>query len=160
MERFAEGKLHLHKSDQNIDMIIQNCIENFSHLALEKKIQLHQSPCEAVTKIPCDPDRILQVLSNLLGNALKFTPENGSVVLKIKKFETEILISVSDTGPGISEGQKNRIFDRYAQLQNKDRRGLGLGLYISKMLVEAHGGKLWVSSSPGKGSTFSFTVPV
>jgi len=101
----------------------------------------------------------MQVLSNLIGNALKFTPSGGSITLNANLGETEGEVSVCDTGPGIPEGKKDYIFDRFAQLRSKDRTGLGLGLYISKMLIEAHHGRLWVESKVGEGSTFYFAIP-
>jgi len=159
MERVAQGKLQLLLKPHDIGDIIRHSIESHAHLALAKKIVLKASVIEDSEIVNCDRDRIAQVLSNLIGNALKYTPAEGSVTVEFQKTATEIKISVSDTGPGISEVQKNRIFERFAQLGNKDRQGLGLGLYISKMLIEAHKGKLWVVSLPGEGSTFYFTLP-
>jgi signal transduction histidine kinase len=107
-----------------------------------------------------DHDRILQVLSNLIGNSLKFTPNGGTIELSARKQETQVEISVTDNGPGIPEDAKEQIFERFSQLKRNDRRGLGLGLFISKWIVEAHGGHIWVTSEVGKGSTFSFTLPL
>ncbi len=109
--------------------------------------------------INCDRDRVAQILSNLIGNALKFTPEGSSITVATEESSVEIKVSISDTGPGIPEDQKNHIFERFAQIGNKNRTGLGLGLYISKTLVESHGGTIWVTSAVGKGSTFYFTLP-
>ena len=107
----------------------------------------------------CDGDRISQVLSNLLGNALKFTPQDGTISLGVLKTKEGIEISISDTGPGIPDDQMVKIFSRFTQINNKDRSGLGLGLYISKMLIEAHQGRIWVTSVPANGSTFTFILP-
>ena len=107
-----------------------------------------------------DSDRILQVLSNLIGNALKFTPNGGNVSLSARKDATEIEISVTDNGPGVPEDKRSEIFQRFSQLKMNDRRGLGLGLFISKWIVEAHNGRIRVASEVGKGSTFNFTLPV
>ncbi len=102
---------------------------------------------------------IEQVLSNLIGNAVKFTPEGGSIFVTVEETDSEIKCSVNDTGPGIPEGQISRIFERFAQLNNKSRTGLGLGLYISKTLVEFHQGKIGAISTVGAGSAFYFTLP-
>ena len=99
------------------------------------------------------------MLSNLINNALKFTPDGGSVVVNVEVSKNDIEISVCDTGPGIQDEKKEKIFERYAQLGSTDRNGLGLGLYISKMLVEAHSGRIGVESTHGEGSTFYFTLP-
>ncbi len=106
-----------------------------------------------------DEQRLSQVLSNLLTNAIKFTPEGGSVVVKVERAHDEFQISITDTGPGIPEFEIKKIFNRYTQLNNKDRRGLGLGLFISKMLIEAHKGKIWVESELKKGTTFYYSLP-
>jgi len=107
-----------------------------------------------------DHDRILQVLSNLIGNSLKFTPKGGTIDLSLRKQESQVEISITDNGPGIPEQAKAQIFDRFSQLKVNDRRGLGLGLFIAKWIVEAHRGLIWVTSEVGKGSRFSFTIPL
>lgn len=107
-----------------------------------------------------DQDRILQVLSNLIGNALKFTPSGGMIRLFTKKSSRSIEVCVADNGPGIPKEKMEEIFERFSQLRSSDRRGLGLGLFISKWIVEAHGGEIKVASEEGKGCTFSFTLPL
>jgi len=107
-----------------------------------------------------DKDRILQVLSNLIGNALKFTPKGGTIELSTKRTAKELRISVVDNGPGIPKSKLGEIFNRFSQLNSLDRRGLGLGLFISKWIVEAHKGRIQVTSREGKGSDFSFTLPI
>jgi signal transduction histidine kinase len=159
MERVTEGKLNLRLGEHSIDALLKDAVESSTHAALAKNIFLRALPSSISGGVICDHDRIAQVLSNLVGNALKFTPEGGSVTLKVEEVDSEMRVSVSDSGPGIPEDQQQNIFGRYTQLANKDRRGLGLGLYISKMLIEAHRGKLWVTSVPPGGSTFCFTLP-
>ena len=107
-----------------------------------------------------DHDRILQVLSNLIGNSLKFTPNGGTIKLLARKQGTQVEVSVTDNGSGIPEEAQVKIFERFSQLTMNDRRGLGLGLFIAKWIVEAHKGCIWVTSEVGKGSTFSFTLPL
>lgn len=160
MERIVDGKIQLQFSLNNIDNLIQETVENFAYSALAKKITLKISPSNIRQAISCDKDRIAQILSNLIGNALKFTPVGGSVTVAAHPSQTEITFSVHDSGPGIPDDQKSRIFERFAQIGNKQRGGLGLGLYISKTLVESHLGKIWVTSEPGNGSTFQFTLPL
>jgi signal transduction histidine kinase len=159
MERFAEGKLELQLGRHNVQDLVEQSVESFVHIAAENQIFLRAIPLDVGAVGICDRDRVAQVLSNLIGNALKFTPAGGSVTVRVQQTEKELHVSVSDTGPGIPIEQQRRIFDRFAQIKNKDRRGLGLGLYISKMLIEAHRGQLWVVSAPGVGSNFCFTLP-
>jgi signal transduction histidine kinase len=159
LERFAEGKLELRLVRLDLQDLVQESVEGFAHTAVGNSILLRAVPSSIPAIGLCDRDRIAQVLSNLIGNALKFTPAGGSVNVEVKQNDKEIQVSVADTGPGIAMEQQRRIFDRFAQITNKDRSGLGLGLYISKMLIEAHQGKLWVVSTPGTGSNFCFTLP-
>ena len=106
-----------------------------------------------------DHDRILQVLANLITNAIKFTPEGGRIALRVEAQEGAVRFSVQDTGTGIPADKLEAIFERFWQVTQKDRRGLGLGLYISKCIVEGHGGRIWAESTPGSGATVSFTLP-
>lgn len=106
-----------------------------------------------------DPARILQVLSNLLSNAIKFTTAGGSVVGRVEPRGHEILFCVHDTGSGIPDDKLEEVFDRFVQLTKNDRRGVGLGLYISKCIVQGHAGRIWAENTTGKGSTFCFTLP-
>jgi signal transduction histidine kinase len=92
--------------------------------------------------VHCDHDRILQVLSNLIGNALKFTPTGGTITLSARKRESEVEVSVTDNGPGIPDDAKAKLFEKFSQLKLNDRRGLGLGLFIAKWIVDAHKGRI------------------
>jgi signal transduction histidine kinase len=111
------------------------------------------------TTVNADRDRLHQVLSNLVGNALKFTPVGGTVLLEADAGPGEVRCFVRDTGPGLSAEEIERIFDPFWQAEKTARLGFGLGLKIAKCIVEAHGGQLSVESAPGKGSTFTFTLP-
>lgn len=158
MERFAEGKLTLEISSVDLNKLINHTIENLTHIAKEKGISLSADLDLNPVLINCDGDRIMQVIANLMGNALKFTPEGGTIILKLSRNVSGVEISITDSGAGIEKEQLTKIFERYSQINNKDRQGLGLGLYISKMLVEAHHGQLSVKSTVNKGSTFSFSL--
>ena len=108
--------------------------------------------------IRCDHDRVIQLFSNLVGNAVKFTPDGGTITVRAAPDGAIVLFSVVDTGPGIPRDELPHVFDRYYQAQRKNRDGIGLGLSIARGIVEAHGGRIWVESEEGKGSTFSFTL--
>src|SRR5262245_32374208 len=105
----------------------------------------------------------MQMLSNLVENAIKFTPAKGRICVSCQRTSPErkeVQVSVSDNGEGIAEEKIKAIFERFSQIHDKDRRGLGLGLYIAKMMVEEHRGRIWIESKPGEGSTFHFTIPL
>ncbi len=159
MERIENGKIQIQLAPHSLSDIITECVDRFRLVASAKNINLKAEKLYLKSPIRCDRDRVGQIISNLICNALKFTPEHGAVTVNAEEADSEIKVSIIDTGPGIPEDQKNRIFERFAQLGNKDRRGLGLGLYISKTLVESHNGKIWVTSEPGHGSAFCFTLP-
>jgi two-component system sensor histidine kinase VicK len=127
-----------------------------AHIALESHIAPDLPPARA------DRDRINQVLDNLIGNAIKFSPQGGTITLRLEDAGEMLQVSVSDTGIGIPEEQVERIFERFYQVDGSATRkfgGAGLGLAIVKRIVEAHGGRIWVKSQLGLGSTFSFTLP-
>jgi signal transduction histidine kinase len=107
-----------------------------------------------------DYDRIVQVLSNLLGNAMKFTQAGGTVTLHVERQATQLAFALRDNGPGISQSALPHVFERFWQIENDARRGLGLGLHICENIIRAHGGRIWAESEAGKGATFQFTLPV
>ena len=107
-----------------------------------------------------DPHRMLQVLFNLIQNAIKFTAEgSGAIRIRVVRAGPFDQVSVSDTGIGVTEGELTAIFERFRQLDRSDRTGLGLGLYISRWIVEAHGGRIWAERRAGGGTTFHVTLP-
>lgn len=160
LERMAQDKLILKLERVDLRAILQECVDLFAPAVSRKAFSMTLHICPEPIFADLDHDRILQVLSNLIGNSLKFTPNGGTIELSARKQETQVEISVTDNGPGIPEQAKARIFERLSQLKMNDRRGLGLGLFISKWIVDAHKGRIWVTSDVGKGSTFSFTLPL
>jgi signal transduction histidine kinase len=130
-------------------------------LIKDKPVTLVKDIDENLPPILCDQRRVQQVLLNLLSNAAKFTDE-GTITLRARRQDDQILFTVSDTGAGIPIDQQERIFEPFIQTETgiKHAGGTGLGLPISKSLIEAHGGKIWVESAPGKGSAFIFTLPI
>jgi signal transduction histidine kinase len=119
--------------------------------------------CEAPEALPAvvvDCDRIQQVVCNLVGNALKFTPAGGRITVTARVGDGEIVTSVQDDGCGMSEQDLDRVFEPYWQAQRTASLGAGLGLKIAKGIVEAHGGRIWVESAVGQGTTFHFTLPI
>ena len=154
------GQLTVHPAPLDVPQLFDDSSAMLAPLATEKGVALRfELPVEDLI-VRCDRDRAVQVLSNLIGNALKFTPRAGSVTVTARNSGTQALISVADTGPGISPVIRPHIFERFWHVDDAAHKNRGLGLYIAKGLVEAHGGAIWVDSREGGGTTFSFTLPL
>ena len=163
IERIAVGKLTLHYEEYDLSELIKEAVEDFKGDAASKEINLSAKPKDICGYVVCDRSRVMQVLSNLIGNAIKFTPAKGQICVSCARAGTEgkeVQVSVSDTGEGIAPEKIKTIFERFSQMNSQDRRGIGLGLYIAKMMVEEHPGRIWVESKTGEGSTFHFTLPL
>lgn len=160
VEEFSHTKLILKSEQIDVRALLQECIDLFAPIVSSKSFSMTLRTAPEPIFADMDHDRILQVLSNLIGNSLKFTPNGGTIELSVQKQDAQVELSVADNGPGIPEDEKDQIFERFSQLNRNDRRGLGLGLFIAKWIVEAHGGHIWVKSELGKGSTFSFSLPL
>jgi len=158
--RLQAGRFSLQLKDVKASRLLRQAEETFRQMAADKKIQFEVSvPAQDLT-LRADEDRAAQVLGNLLGNAFKFTPAGGRVTLSVSRSDGDAQFHVADTGPGLSEEQIGRLFERFWQGRPGDRRGVGLGLTIARGIVEAHAGRMWVDSTPGNGSTFSFSLPL
>ena len=143
----------------DLQRLLREADDGLHGLATSKQIAFTSEIVGKPLPAPFDHERILQVLANLITNAIKFTPEGGRIELRVEAEEGAVRFSVSDSGSGIPADKLEAVFERYWQVTRKDRRGLGLGLYISKCIVEGHGGRIWAQSTPGSGSTVSFTLP-
>lgn len=164
--RAETGKLRIEARCIAMSELVQQTIAMMKPMANEKHIGLEIGFDQRLPLVLADPDRVLEVLINLVDNAIKFTPEEGAVMLQASMVDadpTSVYISVSDTGRGISPEAKALIFDRLYQdgeSIDNNRSGLGLGLYICREIVRLHQGRIWVASELGQGSTFTFTLPV
>jgi signal transduction histidine kinase len=162
LSKIEAGRLTLSLNEYSMQDIIHTVFTSVEAMAAEKNLDL-KVKIPGVLKIgKGDQQRIAQVILNLLGNAIKFT-EEGKIVVEATVSNESFLVSVSDTGPGLSETDQKKIFEEFRQADASSTRvkgGTGLGLSISKKIVEMHGGRIWVDSSLGKGSTFSFTLPI
>jgi len=153
------GRLSIRASPHEVDAIVGEAITSFDIAAVRQGSALVSVVLPGLPTILCDRDRILQVLANLIGNALKSVASGGWVEVRAKLDDRDVVFSVSDTGPGIARAEQARLFERYWRSPKAGYKGTGLGLAIARGLVEAHNGRLWVDSEPGHGATFSFTVP-
>jgi signal transduction histidine kinase len=153
------GRLAVHKAPCDAAALLVEAVDAFAAAAEDAGIALELEAPDGAMDADFDHDRMLQVLANLIANALKFTPRGGRVVLRGERAADAIRLTVTDVGKGVPAHLLEHVFERFGQADDRDRRGLGLGLYISRSLVEAHGGRIWAESEPGEGSSFHVTLP-
>ncbi len=157
----VDGGIHIERSPQSAAALIEDSVQLVEPLATERSIAIEGHPEHVRSGIvPCDRKRVLQILENLLGNAVKFSPEHTRVTLDAHVRGDAVEFAVSDHGPGIPPEHLPHVFDRYWQAEPTARLGTGLGLAIAKGLVEAHGGEIWAESEVDHGTTFYFTLPM
>jgi len=159
VKKMESGRLGIDPKPESPVSLVNDTVEMLRPLATGSTITLEADVPEGLLPVMADASRIQQVLSNLVGNAVKFTPRNGRVTVCAEAIDGGIRFGVIDTGPGIPPDQVPHIFGQFWQAMPSDRRGIGLGLAIAKGIVEAHGGMIWVESNVGLGSTFYFTLP-
>jgi signal transduction histidine kinase len=152
------GKLAIRPRRGDAVALLTEAAGAFALAASEKGISLELETVEPTLMAEFDHDRMLQVLANLITNAIKFTPQGGRIVVRGERAGDALHVSVRDTGTGIPGDMLEAVFERFWQVGKNDRRGLGLGLYISKCIVDAHGGRIWIESKLGEGATFYFTM--
>jgi signal transduction histidine kinase len=152
------GTLHVNPAPHDAVELVTEVMGAFQTAFVAKGIALTMAHDEAELVAKYDHERIFQALSNLLSNALKFTEPGGAVGLRVERTDSSIRFSVTDTGKGIPADQMAAVFERFRQVK-RDRRGLGLGLYIAKCIVEAHGGEIWAESPGARGTAVRFTLP-
>ncbi len=160
VKRIEQGRMTVDPRPQAISAIVSEAVDMLRPLAEAQSLTLTAEIPDGLPKILADPPRIQQVLSNLVGNAIKFTPRGGRITLRARPEAGEVCFVVADTGPGIPADQLPHIFGRFWQARSADKRGIGLGLAIARGIVEAHRGRIWVESEVGRGSSFYFTVTV
>jgi signal transduction histidine kinase/putative methionine-R-sulfoxide reductase with GAF domain len=162
LSKIEAGRMELELSDFDLPMTIDNALMLVRERAARRSIALHSTVDERVSQIQGDERKIRQVLLNLLSNAIKFTPEGGRIEVGAKSVNASIEVSVTDTGVGIAPEDQEPVFEEFRQVGTADKKveGTGLGLALSRKFIELHGGRIWVKSQVGAGSTFTFTVPV
>ncbi|MBL8151994.1 MAG: hypothetical protein JNN15_18900, partial [Blastocatellia bacterium] len=157
MSRLESGNLPFRFKPIKINELLHSLIES-RDLALDLKLVLPEEEIEIVG----DYGRLYEVIDNLIGNAVKYSPDNVEVKVKLEKMETGIRVSITDRGIGIEPVDIPKLFQKFSRLDSARQRqisGTGLGLYICRSIIEAHGGRIWVESEVGKGSSFCFTLP-
>ncbi|HEV7836636.1 MAG TPA: HAMP domain-containing sensor histidine kinase, partial [Gemmatimonadaceae bacterium] len=159
VRRMESGRLGIEAQSESAASLVNDTIEMLRPIATGSTIALESDVAENLLPVMADSARIQQVLSNLVGNAVKFTPRDGRVTVCAEPIDGGVRFGVKDNGPGIPPDQVPHIFGQFWQAMPSDRRGIGLGLAIAKGIVEAHGGMIWVESQIGAGSNFYFTLP-
>jgi PAS domain S-box-containing protein len=159
VKKLEAGRVTLQIRDVRIESVVQEVIEVFEPIASGRSLQLTTELHTPLAAVPADHQRLSQVLSNLIGNAIKFTEPGGRVRVEARQAGEALIVAVSDTGHGIAPDHLPHVFDRFWQARPQGRRGLGMGLAIARGIVEAHGGRIWVESEPGAGTTVLFTLP-
>jgi signal transduction histidine kinase len=154
------GKFPVVLQDGDVSNTVNDMVESFAPIAAAKGISLGVEGTDAPLSARFDRQRIQQVVGNLLTNSVKYSSEGSRVTVRAKRKGAAVCVTVADRGPGIAADRLETIFNRFSQGGRPDRTGLGLGLYIARHIVEAHGGKIWVESELGRGSTFYFTLPL
>ena len=162
VQRLESGQARWDTQPQDLSEVVRACTRLFEAMAASKSIDFTAECPASLPLVEADADKISQVLSNLLSNAMKYTPAEGKVHFSAEAGGKEVVFRVTDTGPGIPRDKWDQIFDRFTQLSNPDVReiaGVGLGLFIVRQIVERHGGAVWVDSSEGRGSEFTVSLP-
>jgi len=160
MSRLESNRFQINRKLMPVRDYIADPVKSFHSLARDKNITLIENIPE-LPEMEVDGERLRQVVINLLGNAIKFSDPGSSVTVKVENQKDQLLFQVSDQGIGISDEAQKHLFERFFRAEGEMvRGGTGLGLYISKQIIEAHGGRIWAESKLGEGSTFSFTLPL
>ena len=157
--RIEAGNLAIAQEHVQVRALLNEALELFEAPAREHEVSLTFNAPEGLPCVIGEHDRLIQVLSNLIGNAVKFTPPRGRISVCVRRLDEHLEFSVADTGPGIAAEDLPQLFDRFWQADRAAHGGAGLGLAIAKGIVEAHGGHIWAESLPGRGTTFHFTIP-
>jgi two-component system, sensor histidine kinase and response regulator len=163
LSRIEAGAVRLALGAVSIPDLLSDVVEGFQTIALEKGLTVHAHATEGLPHVQGDRDKLYQVLNNLIQNAVKFTSGGGKILVEAQAGDTGFIrIGVCDTGCGISPEELGRVFERFYRGESVavENRGAGLGLAITKNLVELHHGHIWAESTPGEGSQFFFTLPV
>lgn len=158
--RIEAGNLSIERAPVGLASLLERIEEAHAHAARKKELAWHVERPDAAVLLRADEDRLAQALGNLIGNAMKFTPKGGEVRVEIGTEEGAVRLGVRDSGPGMDEVQLAHVFDRFWQARSGDRRGAGLGLAIAKGIAEAHGGRLWLESQLGVGTTAWLELPL
>src|SRR6266852_3047590 len=162
LSKIEAGRMELELTDFDLPTAIENALTLVRERAGRRSLALQMSVDERLGQVRADERKIRQVVLNLLSNAIKFTPEGGRIEVRAVPVDETVEVSVSDTGVGIAPEDLEAVFEEFRQVGTADKKaeGTGLGLALARKFIELHGGRIWVKSEPGTGSTFTFTLPL
>jgi signal transduction histidine kinase len=156
--KLEAGRVAINARPVEVAPMVREAVSMLAPIAEQQGLRLDAVVGDGLQQLVADEGRVIQVLSNLVGNAVKFTPAGGTITIRAEDAPGGVRFSVSDTGVGMTPEQLSKLFGQFWQANPADRRGIGLGLSIAKGIVEAHGGRIWVESQPGVGTTFHFML--
>jgi signal transduction histidine kinase len=160
LARIDAGDLNVELAETSLDGIVTTCLQGLAAEARARKIDLHADLDQALPRVRCAPDKVERVLFNLLTNALRHTPSDGSIAIHARTDHETVVVAVEDTGDGITAEAAARMFDRFWRAEpSRSSHGSGLGLAIARGLVEAQGGRIWAENRPQGGARIAFTLP-
>jgi signal transduction histidine kinase len=160
LRRLEAGELSLNRAPTDLAALLAEALEQVQPVAEARRLALRLDVPDDLPLADLDLDMMRRVLANLLDNAVRYTPPQGAITLSARAEPDQVLVTVCDTGPGVAEADRQRIFDKFARAQREAApKGLGLGLAFCKLAVEAHGGRIWVESGAQPGAAFHFTLP-
>lgn len=165
VSKIEAGKFEIKKTSSDLNLLLQSTADKFLPLANQNKIKISTDLLTTLPKVSIDSEQIERVLNNLISNSLKFTPDGGEVVISssVDKKGKMLLVSIADTGIGVRDTMKTKLFHKFVQAgrtAKSDGKGTGLGLVVSREIVELHGGSIWVEDNKPEGSIFIFTLPL
>jgi signal transduction histidine kinase len=162
LSKIEAGRMELELTDFHLPTALDNALTLVRERAGRRGIALHMTADERLDYVRADERKVRQVVLNLLSNAIKFTPEGGRIDVRARPVDGSVEVSVTDTGVGIAPEDQEAIFEEFRQVGTADKKveGTGLGLALSRKFIELHGGRIWVESQVGVGSTFTFTIPI
>jgi signal transduction histidine kinase len=162
LSKIEAGRMELELTDFHLPTALDNALTLVRERAGRRGLALHITTDERLDYVRADERKVRQVVLNLLSNAIKFTPEGGRIEVRAKPVDGSVEVSVTDTGVGIAPEDQEAIFEEFRQVGTADKKveGTGLGLALSRKFIGLHGGRIWVESQVGVGSTFTFTIPV
>ena len=159
LSRIQAGRMELHRRQVSVESLLREAVQPFAQSARDKNITLKTEVFPGLGEIEVDTERIQLVLANLIGNAIRYTPAGGTIVVRGRRAEHAAFVDVQDTGPGIPKQYQAAVFDKFFRMPGTGSGGAGLGLYIAKEITLAHGGRLGLTSEPGQGSLFTIELP-
>jgi signal transduction histidine kinase len=160
LSRIQAGRMDLHRRQVSVESLIREGVVPHAAVARDKGVTLRTELLPGLGEISVDSERMHLVLTNLIGNAVRYTPAGGTVIVRGQRTDEAVRVEVEDDGPGIPREYQSAVFDKFFRMPGSGSEGAGLGLFIAKEITTAHGGRVSLDSAPGRGSTFRVELPI